>query len=121
MELAKRPKSGKPFNPFYVLLLIIGTTFAVTACAYGVMTVQMLRIGQTSLTATETPPADDALETSPGMAGTALLEFLDTHGFQLMMWQLGILAVATVAAIGTDEFWSYRAAAAARHAPKSRQ
>lgn len=120
MEPAKRPRSGKTFNPFYVLLLIVGTTFAITACAYGVMTVQMLRMGQTSITHTETPAVDlaDLAEVNSGMS---LLQFLDTHGFQLMMWQLGILAVATAAAIGTDEFWSYRAAAAERQASRSRQ
>jgi hypothetical protein len=103
-------KPAKPFNPFYLLLLVVGTLFAVTACAYGVMTVQMLRMGQVGLTGAESlPPAEGA--------GLALLTFLDLHGFQLLMWELGALAVATIAAIGTDEFWTYRASLVARKSP----
>mgnify|MGYP004085779037 CR=1 FL=1 len=33
----------KPVNPFYVALVILGTLFAVTACAYGVMMLVAIR------------------------------------------------------------------------------
>ena len=110
MGLTSRPGQGKkPFNPFYVMLLIVGTVFAITACAYGVMTVQLMQLGQMPPTGFGELGAPMAFPTS----GNSLIEFLDAHGFQLMMWELGLLAVATVAAIGTDEFWTYRASLAA--------
>ena len=33
------------------------------------------------------------------------MEWLDEKGFRLMMIELGVLAVATVAAITTDDLW----------------
>lgn len=80
----------KAFNPFYPLLLVAGVVFALTASAYGVMTVKLLR--------------------GPG-AGTPhpLIALMDEHGFEIMMWEIGALAVVTAAAIGTDSFWTRRA------------
>jgi len=85
-------KTKKPFNPFYVLLLIVGTVFAITAFAYGVMT---LRLGQGGPVAATTQ-------------GAALIEFLARHGTGLLIGELIVLAVLTVGAIGTDEYWSRR-------------
>ncbi len=81
--------SKKLANPFYVLLVIAGTLFCLTAFAYGVMTVRALH-----------PDAQDA-----SASGAALMDWLDEKGFRLMIIELGILAVATVAAIATDSFW----------------
>ena len=81
-------------NPFYVLLVIFGITFALTACAYSVMTLKAVR-----------PPAA-GIETT---GGAALLDFLDRHGGQLMACELVLLAVATVGAIATDRYWMRRA------------
>jgi uncharacterized membrane protein len=100
-------KPSKPFNPFYALLLVVGTLFAITACAYGVMTVQMLRIGQSGLVAVET-------DSPVAGGGSSLLHFLDVYGFQVMMWQLGVLAATTVAAIGLDEYFTSRTASLTR-------
>ena len=68
-------------NPFYFLLVITGVVFAITACSYGVMTV-------TFLEPTATP--------------SALLTFLDQHGFQLMLVELGALFLFCVAAMALD-------------------
>jgi len=84
----------KAFNPFYPLLVIAGVAFATTACAYGVMTVKMLQ------------PAGAA---EVRQAGGGLLFFMDQHGLTLLLSELGALAVLTVAAIGTDDFWTRRA------------
>lgn len=85
----------KVFNPFYVLLLIVGTAFAITACAYAVMVVQNL-------------------EPSRGQPSNELLRLMDEHGFTLMMLEIGLLAVTTFAAIGTDTFWTRLAERKAR-------
>lgn len=84
----------KAFNPFYPLLVIAGMAFSVTACAYGVLTVKMLDpIG-----------AEEVRQEEAGM-----LSFLDRHGMTLLLSELGALAVLTVAAIGTDDYWTRRA------------
>lgn len=81
-------------NPFYVLLVAAGIAFALTACAYSVMTLKAVR-----------PPEAQ----SPTAGGAALLVFLDEHGAGLMAAELALLALATVAAIGTDRYWMRRA------------
>ena len=86
-------------NPFYVLLLVAGVLFSITACAYGVM---MLKGGDAGGSVTSSHP---------------LIEFLDRHGDVVMTVELAVLAVATFAAIGTDGYWTRRAAANADHAP----
>jgi hypothetical protein len=91
-----RPKHKKPFNPFYPLLLIAGVIFALSACAYGVMTVTLLSPAQVMGAAPE----------------GGLVAFLDAHGVSLLMGELAVLAVVTFAAMGTDEYWTRRAAAA---------
>ena len=78
---------GKPFNPFYVALILVGIVFAVTATAYGVMTVQKLNQDRM-----------DDIAVDQGLNG-----FLDKHGFQTMMIELGCLAVVTVSAMVLDE------------------
>lgn len=79
----------KIVNPFYVLVVIVGIAFTVTACAYGVMTVRGLRP-----------------ELSADGSGESLMTFLDQHGFRLMLIELGALAVFSVAAMITDSLWS---------------
>jgi hypothetical protein len=84
----------KPFNPFYPLLVAVGIAFSITACAYGVMTVKMLQ-----------PAGAEEVR----QAEVGLLPFLDRHGMTLLLSELGALALLTVAAIGTDDFWTRRA------------
>jgi hypothetical protein len=81
-------------NPFYVVLVLAGAVFCVTACAYGVMAFRDVRGGEA------VAEAD-----SRGLMG-----FLDRHGAALMAAEVVVLGMATVAAIWTDPFWTRRAA-----------
>lgn len=76
-------------NPFYVLVVLAGIAFTVTACAYGVLVVRSLH-----------PPRP----TDP--APTGLLKFLDQHGTKLLLSELAILGAASFLAMGTDRYWS---------------
>lgn len=85
------PRPPKVFNPFYLLLLLAGGIFAVTACAYAVLMVRGI---------------DPALQ-NPAQQ-SALLRFMHENGFQALMVELAVLAVATIGAIGTDDYWARR-------------
>jgi hypothetical protein len=89
-------KPKKTVNPFYPVLLVIGFVFAVTACAYGVMAVKMVSPAQVMAAAPE----------------GVFVAFLDQHGMTLLLSELAVLAVVTFAAIGTDDYWTRRAAVA---------
>jgi hypothetical protein len=88
------PQKPAGVNPFYVFLIVLGIAFALTACAYSVMTFRAVRV----------PSVGDE-----SAGGAALLDFLDRHGGQLMAGELALLAVATMGAIGTDRYWMRRA------------
>lgn len=92
----------KATNPFYVLLMVAGTAFALTACAYGVMAVKML------------DPAQVAQE---GDSSRFFVETMDRHGLWIMLVELAVIAVCTVAAIASDGFWSRRAKARRAESP----
>ena len=94
-KLCIMPKR-KPKNPFYILLMIVGTAFALTACAYGVMTVRMTQ----------------AAVATPGDA------FFDNYGLWLMGGELTLLTLLTFAAIGTDDYWTRGADDAEAAAPE---
>ena len=83
---------GRSINPFYVLLVLAGAVFCVTACGYGVMAVRQLHA---------VPPDVAAVP-----SGEGFLEWMDQHGPTAMLVELIILGVATVAAIGTDHYWT---------------
>ena len=89
--MASQPK---PTNPFYIVLLIAGVIFVVTACSYLVMTINARDI---SLGGREAP------------SSKRFVEIVDRYGFAALMIELGVLAGATFAAIGTDEYWTRRA------------
>jgi len=78
----------KIINPFYAALMVVGLAFALTTCAYTVMSFRKL---------------DPMLPDEPGI--TAVMEH---HGLKIMVGELVVLAVFTVAAIGTDDFWTKR-------------
>ena len=80
----------KSRNPFYLLLVVVGTLFAVTAFAYGIMALQDVRAS--------------AELVSPD-ARHPLLTWLRHHGATAMLVELSVLAVLTCAAIGTDDYW----------------
>lgn len=79
----------KPVNPFYAALVVVGIAFAITACAYGVMTVRLL---------------------DPRSAGEGgLVGLMNSYGVTIMLVELGLLAVLTVAAISMDDYFVRRA------------
>jgi len=79
----------KAFNPFYALIVIVGTLFAVTAVAYCVMTVRL------------TDPS--------GSVSDQFVNFLSKHGFTILISELVCLGAVTFAAMATDEYWDRRA------------
>jgi hypothetical protein len=76
-------------NPFYVLLLVLGIVFAITACAYGVVAVKM-----------------STAQGASRSAGEWLVKVMNEHGLWLLVGELTLLALATFAAIGTDDYWN---------------
>jgi hypothetical protein len=81
-------------NPFYVVLVIVGIFFAITAFAYCVMAFRAVR------------PADVGFTSE---SGQWLMQLLDKHGMWIMLGQIVVLAVATFGAITTDDFWTKQA------------
>ena len=82
----------KRVNPFYVVLVIAGVAFVVTACAYGVMAVKQMHVSYV--------PVEQV------QADASFVGFMDEHGATVMMIELAVLGVATFAAMGTDRFWT---------------
>ena len=80
------PRGSEPFNPFYVLLVIVGVAFTLTSCAYGVM---MFKTTQ--------PLARVDMGGPEGLLG-----FLNVYGGRLLGGELLALAVATFGAIALD-------------------
>ncbi len=78
----------KAVNPFYVALLPMGVVFAVTACAYVVMIMR----GRDPQRA----------------ADTGLVALMAEQGVMIMGIELAVLAVLTVLAIASDDFWTRR-------------
>jgi hypothetical protein len=87
-------RSRKFANPFYGLLLVAGIAFAMTAIAYGVMAFRDRDM------AAKNPAA--AADDHPLMA------WMSDHGEQALLTELAALAVFTVGAIATDDFWQRR-------------
>ncbi len=77
-------------NPFYTLLIPVGMAFVVTVFAYGFMA--FMEVNATNPEARE-------------QARHPLFAWLNEHGTSVVMWELGILGVLTVGAIGTDSWW----------------
>ncbi len=85
---------------FYVLLIVTGVVFAITACGFSVMTFTDVQgpgiLGEPS----------DAAAGSP--SEHPLFKFLDQYGMQLLLIELALLAVATVGCIATDTWYERR-------------
>jgi hypothetical protein len=77
-------------NPFYILLVITGMLFVITAFAFCTMAVR---------------EAEGTEAVSHGL--TALLA---RYGTKLLIGELILLAVATIGAITTEDFWNRRTA-----------
>jgi hypothetical protein len=78
----------KPTNPLYIAALPVGVLFAITACAFVVMT---LKGGD--------PQQGES---------TGLMRLLDHHGVLILIIELAVLGVLTMGAILTDDFWMRR-------------
>ena len=83
---------SKPFNPFYIASLPAGIVFAITACAYVVMTVRG-----------SDPQQSEA---------TGLIALLEQHGLAILIGEIALLGLLTFAAIASDDFWTRRHEAA---------
>ncbi len=88
----------EPINPFYVVLLVVGVLFFVTAAAYSVMTLRSDRLGRDAQTVA---------------VSSGLMQFLDKHGGTLLGAELLLLGICTAAAMASDDYWTRR------HAPRS--
>ena|SRR5687767_5881118 len=88
----------KPTNPFYVALLPVGVIFAITACAFVVMTMRGLD--------------------PQNVESTGLIQLMERQGVMIMVIELAILGVLTFAAIASDDFWQKRFDAIHGPAPK---
>ncbi len=80
----------KPINPFYVLSVIVGVVFTLTACGIGLL---MIRASRGLI-----PTGDDAANPHP------LLALLDRHGMMILGVEVALLAVVSVAAITLDHY-----------------
>ena len=94
-------RSRKSANPFYVLLIIAGLSFALTATAYVVMAFR------------DAHARDESTATGNATSVTSdehpLMVWMRHHGDAALLNELGLLAVCTFAAIGTDTYWQRRA------------
>ncbi len=77
-------------NPFYALLIPVGLAFCITGFAYGMMAFQEVNAGRAAIEQT---------------AGHPLFQWLKAHGLTAILIELGMLAVLTFGAIGTDSWW----------------
>jgi hypothetical protein len=88
-------KTKDPFNPFYVLVVLLGVVFAVTTFAYGTMAYRA------------TSPAAAAADQGPG-----LMSLLDHYGVQTMGVELALLGAATAGAMCLDRLRIRKSSAA---------
>ena len=91
-------------NPFYVLLVAAGALFAITACGYGVMALKQMREDPFAAALAKAIPADP--NQPEAVQSASFVDFFDRHGVRLMIGELVVLGIATLAAIGTDRFWT---------------
>ena len=87
-----------------LISVVVGVLFVITACAYGVMSVKEMRSGEWITTPDQLATASS--ETPSSVNDKQFNEFMDEYGVRILLVELGILAVATFAAIGTDSYWS---------------
>ncbi len=84
-------KKKEPINPFYLLVLVVGVAFLITACSYGAMSYRAI-----------------APRVGPAVGPHPLMTFLDRHGMQFMAVELVALGGATFGAMWLDRFRSLR-------------
>ncbi len=96
-------KRKKPVNPFYVLLVLAGLAFLVTACTYGVMSYRAVEM------------AGGALEDD------GLMRWIDDNGIMLMLAQVGFIGLFSVVAMATDSYWDRLARPTAKTASQHKR
>ena len=94
-------RSRKSANPFYVLLILAGLSFAITTTAYVVMAFREAHAREESVAGAPSPVAVN--DEHP------LMQWMRWHGNAALLTELGLLAICTFAAIGTDGYWQRRA------------
>ena len=82
-----------PFNPFYAVLIVVGVAFTITACAYALL---MVRATQ--------PVSSDSADFSSSLGESGLMKLLDKRGMEILGVEVLLLALATVGAIGLDQY-----------------
>ena len=92
-------KAKEPFNPFYACLVALGVAFTVTACAYAVMAFRATRLRNNPSVESSMLPTDES----------RLMAVLDENGMAIMGAELLLLGIATVGAIGLDQYRLSRA------------
>ncbi|MGC3968680.1 MAG: hypothetical protein QM775_15300 [Pirellulales bacterium] len=95
----------KGFNPFYVLLVIVGVAFCLTACAYGLMAMRSLRTERNYATSAAAATTSASAPRGPHQ----LMTFMERHGNTLLVAELALLTLASFAAMATDGYWLRRA------------
>lgn len=93
-------KPKKPINPFYLLLLMAGCAFAITACAYGVMTVRQLHNSRAGY---YLPKDLNDSSTSPSAGSEQFNDLVDRLGPTVMIVELVLLTIGTFGAIAYDQ------------------
>jgi hypothetical protein len=88
-------RSEKFANPFYALLLVAGIAFVLTATTYGVM-------------AFRDRDMRPAVAHAAASVEHPLMAWMSRYGERALIAELAVLAVCTVAAIGTDDYWQRR-------------
>ena len=78
--------STEPRNPFYILLLIVGLLFIITALAVAVVPVLEKKAAEAGA---EPPPSE-------------FRDYLRSDGWELLLWQVGALIVLGVLSMGLD-------------------
>jgi hypothetical protein len=93
-----------PLNPFHFLLGLMGVIFTVTAIGYTMLIVREEK------QAWQAPPpvAAPGTPAAPDMREHPLLKLLSAHGMEILLSQIGIIAVLTAAAIGLDRWRDMR-------------
>lgn len=79
-------KPKEPFNPFYVLVILLGVLFAVTTFAYGTMAYRAVA------------------QTDEGSA----MQILDEYGVSILSSELVLLGLATFGAMWLDGVRAHR-------------
>jgi len=98
-------KNRKPINPFYLLLLLAGIAFGITACAYGNMTVRQKHSGRSAA-------GYKYFEEKPTGPPANFNELVDRYGATAMIWEIVLLGIGTVGAIAYDQHLDKRTEAA---------